>query len=254
MANTSKTMPTQKAKKSTSRKTQTARGKKDAHNEASSSPRSPPLFPVRGKTDTIDEHPDTSRKTARRKKDTPHQPSSPARSSPRRTKDTSVAESPPDNHGVLLNPHDVDDPVLTAVDPSVSEINYDDVHVDDPAATAVDPLVSGINADVISPRRSSRRVEVAKDAFTNNTNECGVGEDVDDADESDDSRDEDYRGEIYDDDYSDDGDDNELFQYRVPSARGKGAGRKANPGRPPKPDTKGMSEDDEAADVKEWEK
>ena len=121
MANTSKTMPTQKAKKSTRRKTQTARGKKDAPNEASSSPRSPPLFPVRGKMDAIDERPDTSRKTARRKKDAPHEPSSPARSSPRRKKDA-FAQSPPDNHGVLLNPRDVDDPALTAVDPPVSEI------------------------------------------------------------------------------------------------------------------------------------
>ena len=211
------------------------------------------LFAGRWTRLAIDERPDTSRKTARRKKDAPHEPSSPARSSPRRKKDTLVAQSPPDNHGVLVNPHDVDDPALTAVDPSVSEINYDHDD-DDPALTAVHPSVSGINDDVPSPRRSSRRVEPAKDAITDNSNECGIGEEVDDADESEDSGDDDYRGDIYDDDYSDDGDDDLLLQYRVPLARGKGAGRKPNAGRPPKPDTKGMSEEDAEAAVTEWEK
>ena len=226
-------MPTQKPKKTTSRKTTKAgRGKKGAIDDPSSYPGSPPLFPVRGKTDAIDERPHTSRKTARGKKDAIDEPSSPARSSPRRKKDTFVAQSPPDNHGVLVNPHDVDDPALTAVDPSVSEINY----------------------DVPSPCRSSpRRVEPAKDAITDNSNECGIGEEVDDADESEDSGDEDYRGDIYDDEYSD-GDDDLLLQYRVPSACGKGAGRKPNAGRPPKPDTKGMSEEDAEAAVTEWEK
>ena len=165
MAKTSKTMPTRKEKKSTSRKPKTVRGKTDAIDEPSSSPRSPPLFPVRRKKDAIDECPDTSRKTARGKKDATHEPSSPARSSPRRKKDT-FAQSPPDNHGVLLNPRDVGVPALTAVDPSVSEINY----------------------DVPSPRRSSpRRVEPAKDAITDNSNECGIGEEADDAYESEDS-------------------------------------------------------------------
>jgi len=74
MAKTSKTMPTKKAKKSTGQKTtKTVSGKKkkDAIDEPSSSPPpSPPLFAVRGKKDGID--------------------------------------VPPDNGGVLLNPHDVE--------------------------------------------------------------------------------------------------------------------------------------------------
>jgi hypothetical protein len=123
---------------------------------------------------------------------------------------------------VLLNPPDVDVPAPTAVP---------------------------------SPRQSSQRVEPAKDAITGNSNECGIGEEADDAYESDDSGDEDYRGDIYEDEYSDGEDSNDLLlQYRVPSARGKGAGRKPNAGRPPKPDTKGMSEEDAEAAVTEWEK
>jgi hypothetical protein len=142
------------------------------------------------------------------------------------------AQSPPDNCGVLLNPHDVDDPALTAVNPSVSEINY----------------------DVPSPRSSPRRGPAAKDAIKDNSNEfCIAGEEVDDAYESDDSDDEDYRGDIYEDDYSN-GEEDLLLTYRVPSARGKGAGRKATTGRPPKPDTKGMSERDASAAVTEWKK
>ena len=195
MAKTSKTMPTKKAKKSTSQKTKTVRGKKkkDAIDEPSSSPPpSPPLFAVRGKKDGID--------------------------------------VPPDNGGVLLNPHDVDDPALTAVDPSVSaEINY----------------------DVPSPRRSPRRGQPANDK--DNSNDLGIDDKVDDEYESDDSADEDYRGDIYEDDYSD-GEEDLLLKYRVPSARGRGAGRKPKTGRPPKPDTKGMSEQAANAAVTAWEK
>ena len=76
---------------------------------------------------------------------------------------------------------------------------------------------------------------------------------MDDEYESDDSADEDYRGDIYEDDYSD-GEEDLLLKYRVPSARGRGAGRKPKTGRPPKPDTKGMSEQAANAAVTAWEK
>ena len=56
----------------------------------------------------------------------------------------------------------------------------------------------------------------------------GEDEDYEDID------DDDYVGELYDDDESDD-DSLEGGKYRVPSARGKGAGRKPHPDRPPKP-------------------
>ena len=67
-----------------------------------------------------------------------------------------------------------------------------------------------------------------------------------------DSKDGDYRGDVYDDDFSDG--EESLGQYRVPSARGNGAGRKPKAGRPPKPDTTGMSERDASAVLTDWEK
>jgi hypothetical protein len=81
-------------------------------------------------------------------------------------------------------------------------------------------------------------------------------EDEDDdegADEDyDDINDEDYKGELYDDDESDD-DSLEGGKYRVPSARGKGAGRKPHPDRPPKPNTDGMTEAEAVNSIKHWE-
>ena len=44
------------------------------------------------------------------------------------------------------------------------------------------------------------------------------------------------------------------MKYRVPWARGKGAGRKPKAWRPPKPDTKGMSERDALAVMSDWGK
>ena len=67
-----------------------------------------------------------------------------------------------------------------------------------------------------------------------------------------DSDDEDYRGDVYDDDYSDG--EESLAKYRVPSARGNGAGRKPKAGRPPKPDTTGMSQRDALAAITDWGK
>jgi hypothetical protein len=74
----------------------------------------------------------------------------------------------------------------------------------------------------------------------------GQDEDYDDID------DEDYKGELYDDDESDD-DSLEGGKYRVPSARGKGAGRKPHPDRPPKPNTDGMTEAEAVNSIKHWE-
>lgn len=124
------------------------------------------------------------------------------------------------HRGALLNPPtDVDDPALSAVNPSVSEINY----------------------DVVSPGAARAQAK-------NVIGDKGINLAYD----SDDSDDEDYRGDVYDDDYSD-GEDS-LAKYRVPSARGKGAGRKPKAGRPPKPDTKGMSQGDVLALMTDWEK
>jgi len=129
----------------------------------------------------------------------------------------------------LLNPPtDVDNPALSAVNPSVSEINY----------------------DVVSPgaARAQAKNVIGDDNVWDKTVDKGINLAYD----SDDSDDEDYRGDVYDDDYSD-GEDS-LAKYHVPSARGKGAGRKPKAGRPPKPDTKGMSQGDVLALMTDWEK
>ena len=152
----------------------------------------------------------TSRKTVRGKRNNTNElPSSPLRSRADRAA----------HRGALLNPTDVDDPALSAVNPSVSEINY----------------------DVVSPGAARAQAK-------NVIGDKGINLAYD----SDDSDDEDYRGDVYDDDYSDG--EESLAKYRVPSARGNGAGRKPKAGRPPKPDTTGMSQRDALAAITDWEK
>ena len=159
----------------------------------------------------------TSQKTVCGKSNTNELPSS-----PRSRADLAA------HRGALLNPTDVDDPALSAVNPSVSEINY----------------------DVVSP--GAARAQAKNVIGDNNFWDKTVDKGIDLAYDSDDSDDEDYRGDIYDDDYSD-GEDS-LAKYRVPSARGKGAGRKPKAGRPPKPDTNGMSQRDALALMTNWGK
>jgi len=105
----------------------------------------------------------------------------------------------------------------------------------------VNPSVSEINYDVVSPGAARAQAK-------NVIGDKGINLAYD----SDDSDDEDYRGDVYDDDYSD-GEDS-LAKYCVPSARGKGGGRKPKAGRPPKPDTKGRSQGDALALMTDWEK
>ena len=158
----------------------------------------------------------TSRKTVRGKRNNTNElPSSPLRSRADRAA----------HRGALLNPTDVDDPALSAVNPSVSDINY----------------------DVVSPQYPRAARAQAKNAIgDNNFWEKTVDKGIDLAYDSD-SDDEDYRGDVYDDDYSDG--EESLAKYRVPSARGNGAGRKPKAGRPPKPDTTGMSQRDALAAI-----
>jgi hypothetical protein len=93
-----------------------------------------------------------------------------------------------------------------------------------------------------------------------NENEQGNEDDSDDdqdgdegADEDyDDINDENYKGKLYDDDESDD-DSLKGGKYRVPSARGKGAGRKPHPDCPPKQNTYGMTEAEASNSIKSWE-
>ena len=160
----------------------------------------------------------TSQQTVCRKSNTNELPSSPRSRADRAA-----------HRGALLNPPtDVDDPALSAVNPSVSEINY----------------------DVVSP--GAARAQAKNVIGDGNVWDKTVDKGINLVYDSDDSDDEDYRGDVYDDDYSD-GEDL-LAKYRVPSARGKGAGRKPKAGRPPKPDTKGMSQGDVLAFMTDWGK
>ncbi len=67
----------------------------------------------------------------------------------------------------------------------------------------------------------------------------------------DDVLDPDYKGDLYEDDYSDG--EESMKKYRVPSAQGKGAGRKPNAAHPPNPDTTGMSEAETSMTIRSWE-
>ena len=117
-------------------------------------------------------------------------------------------------------------------------------------------LTSDLNATTASPSRSSPYPSRAhasnvatdvnlppSDSEIHSTFEDDEYEDEssdeDEEEVDDDVLDPDYNGELYDDDYSDG--EESMEKYCVPSARGKGAGRKPNPGHPPKPDTTGMS-------------
>ena len=155
------------------------------------------------------------------------------------------------HRGALLNPTDVVEPTNVELNPTNVELNSTDVRLNDvvdPALSAVNPSVSEINYGILSPARATR--SRAKSAIgDNNICDNAVDEGIDLAYDSD-SDDEDYRGDVYEDDYS--AGDESLGQYRVPSARGRGAGRKPKAGRPPKPDTKGMSARDADAAITDW--
>jgi len=110
----------------------------------------------------------TSRKTVCGKSNTNELPSSPRSRAGRAA-----------HRGALLIPTDVDDPALSAVNPSVSEINY----------------------DFVSP--GAARAQAKNAIEDNNFWDKTVDKGIDLAYNSDNSDDEDYRGGVYDDDYSD---------------------------------------------------
>ena len=61
-----------------------------------------------------------------------------------------------------------------------------------------------------------------------------------------------YKSSLFNDDVDDDSIDDTA--YRVESAKGAGAGRKANPGCPEKPNTDGMSKKESEEALRRWEK
>ena len=63
-----------------------------------------------------------------------------------------------------------------------------------------------------------------------------------------------YNGMLYHDDDDGDLDSLEGGKYRVPSVRGKRGGRKANPNRPPRPNTDGMSAEEAKEALDHWDK
>jgi hypothetical protein len=126
--------------------------------------------------------------------------------------------------GALLNPTDVDDPALSAVNPSLSEINYD---VASPGAARAEANAIGDN--IFFDKKVGKGMNLAYN-----------------------SNNEDYRGDVYDDDYSDG--EESLAKYRVPSAQGKGAGHKPKAGQPPKPGTKRMSAQNAFTVMSHWER
>ena len=99
-------------------------------------------------------------------------------------------------------------------------------------------------------KRSGETIEPSKPPSTTYNNLSDSSDDEDIPFLHEDKDDPDWRNsEIFNDDSEDsEGDD----YYRVPSARGGGSGRKSNPGRPPKPNTDGMSPEEAAAVIHKW--
>ncbi len=158
----------------------------------------------------------TSQQTVGGKSTKNELPSSPTRSRGEGTAHRAAA---------LLNPTDVDDPALSAVNPSLSEINYD-VASSGAALAQANAIGDNILLDKTVCKKSM-------DLAYNSNND-------------------DYRGDVYDYDYSNGKES--LGKYYVPSVRGKGAGRKPKAGRSPKPDTKGMLVRDAFVVMFDWER
>ena len=109
------------------------------------------------------------------------------------------------HRGALLNPTDVVElnPTNVELNPTNVELNSTDVKLNDvvdPALSAVNPSVSEINYGILSPARAT--CSQAKSAIgDNNICDNAVDEGIDLAYDSD-SDDEDYRGDVYEDDYT----------------------------------------------------
>ncbi len=102
------------------------------------------------------------------------------------------------HRGALLNPTDV-----VELNPTNFELNSTDVRLNDvvdPALSAVNPSVSEINYGILSPARATRS-QAKSEIGDNNICDNAVDEGIDLAYDSD-SDDEDYRGDVYEDNYS----------------------------------------------------
>ena len=150
-----------------------------------------------------------------------------------------------DNEGDALS-----DDAISTTDPRKTVINYgdDNIECDDgnnKGDNDEEAEEDGDNDQSGDENEQSSEDDSDDEDGDEDDNE-GEDEDYDDID------DDDYVGELYDDDASDD-DSLEGGKYRVPSARGKGAGRKPHPDRPPKPNTNGMTEAEAFNHIKNWE-
>ena len=86
----------------------------------------------------------------------------------------------------------------------------------------MNPSLSEINYDVASPGAALAQANAIGDNILLDKTVGTKGIDLDN------SNNDNYRGDVYDDDYSDG--EESLAKYPVPSARGKGAGRKPKAG------------------------
>jgi hypothetical protein len=98
--------------------------------------------------------------------------------------------------GAVLNPQTD----VVELNPTDVELNPTNVAFVDPALSAVNPSVNEINYGDLSPARATR--SQAKNAIGDNNFGDNVVDSIDVAYDSD-SDDEDYRGDVYADDYSD---------------------------------------------------
>ncbi len=143
----------------------------------------------------------TSRKTVGGKSTKNELPSSPTRSR---------GECAAHRGAALLNLTDVDDPALLAVNPSLSEINYD---IASPGAARAQANAIGDNI-LLDKTVGKKYMELAYN-----------------------SNNEDYRGDVYDDDYSNG--EESLAKYRVPSVRARVLAVSLRLGDPPNQTQKG---------------
>jgi hypothetical protein len=179
--------------------------------------------------------------------------------SPRNRRFTARAKraAPDDNKGDALS-----DDAISTTDPRKTVINYGDDNIECDVSANIGINDEDAEEDGDNDEEAENEEEGDGDNDqSGNENEDGNEDDSEEEDEDDDEgqdedyddiNDEDYKGDLYDDDESDD-DSLVGGKYRVPSARGKGAGRKPHPNRPPKPNTDGMTEAEAFNIIKSWE-
>ncbi len=131
----------------------------------------------------------------------------------------------------------------------VRDAEEDDVLSSDPLNKVIDFGDDALAENDVSNRCSLRSKGARAPNYTyddDDDDDDGFHDDNDDEDSDKDW----FSSAIFDDD--DDDDSVAAGRYRVPSARGKGAGRIASDGRPPKPNTEGTSAEAAPETIAAW--